>query len=105
MGEVAVEPVGEYDVLLNEDNEVLIAIRARLGGVDKPQILYAGQDKVLLYRNPNQTIFLIDMPQPVCEALKKVSKLLMVEVHDESIVREYFVPLKQVSQLPAQPVQ
>ena len=50
MTEVIVEPLDEYDILLNEDDEVLIAIRARLGGVSKPQILYDGQDKVLLYR-------------------------------------------------------
>ena len=101
MGEVIIEPIGEYDVLINEDEEVLIAIRARLGNVEKPQLLYAGQDKVVLYRNPDQTIFLADIPAPVQSALKKVSKLLMVEVHDQSIVREYFVPLKQVPQLPS----
>ena len=100
MGEKIVEPANEYDVLLNEDNEVLIAIRARLGEVEKPQILYAGQDKILLYRNSNESIFLADVPPQVRDALKKVSKLLMVEVHDESIVREYFVPLKIVSKLP-----
>lgn len=100
MDEKIVEPANEYDVLLNEDDEVLIAIRARLGEVEKPQILYAGQDKILLYRNSNESIFLADVPPQVRDALKKVSKLLMVEVHDESIVREYFVPLKIVSKLP-----
>ena len=100
MGEVIVEPSKEYDILLNEDGEVLIAIRARLEEVSKPQILYAGEDKILLYRNPSQTIYLADIPTEVRDSLKKVSKLLMVEVHDESVVREYFVPLKLVSKLP-----
>ena len=86
--------------MLNEDDEVLIAIRARLGGVSKPQILYDGTDKILLYRNTDQTIYLADVPQAVREVLQKVSKLLMVEVHDEAIVREYMVPLKQVERLP-----
>ncbi len=101
MTEVIVEPLDEYDILLNEDDEVLIAIRARLGGVNKPQILYDGQDKVLLYRNADQTIYLADVPEPVRSVLQKVSKLLMIEVHDEAIVREYMVPLKQVEKLPA----
>ena len=101
MTEVIVEPLDEYDILLNEDDEVLIAIRARLGGVNKPQILYDGQDKVLLYRNADQTIYLSDVPEPVRSVLQKVSKLLMIEVHDEAIVREYMVPLKQVEKLPA----
>ncbi len=101
MTEVIVEPVDEYDILLNEDDEVLIAIRARLGGVSKPQILYDGADKILLYRNADQTIYLSEVPEVIREALQKVSKLLMVEVHDEAIVREYMVPLKQVDRLPA----
>ena len=100
MSEVIIEPVNEYDILLNEDDEVLIAIRARLGGVSKPQILYDGTDRILLYRNTDQTIYLADVPQAVREVLQKVSKLLMVEVHDEAIVREYMVPLKQVERLP-----
>ena len=101
MSEVIVEPVNEYDILLNEDDEILIAIRARLGGVKSPQMLYDGADKILLYRNPEQTIYLVDLPKPICEALTKVSQLLMVEVHDESIIREYMVPLKKVDRLPA----
>ena len=101
MSEVIIEPVNEYDILLNEDDEVLIAIRARLGGVNKPQILYDGADKILLYRNTEQTIYLADVPEAVREVLQKVSKLLMIEVHDEAIVREYMVPLKQVERLPA----
>ena len=101
MSEVVIEPVNEYDILLNEEGEVLIAIRARLGGVNKPQILYDGSDKILLYRNVDQTIFLADVPQRIRKALENVSKLLMVEVHDEAIVREYMVPLKMVKSLPA----
>ena len=101
MSEVIIEPINEYDILLNEDDEVLIAIRARLGGVSKPQILYDGADKILLYRNSEQTIYLADVPEAVREILQKVSKLLMIEVHDEAIVREYMVPLKQVERLPA----
>ncbi len=101
MDESKVEPANDYDVLINEDNEILIAIRARLGEVEKPYMLYAGEDRILLYRNSNQSIFLAEVPVQVRDALKKVSKLLLVEVHDEAIVREYFVPLKMVSRLPA----
>ena len=100
MSEVIIEPVNEYDILLNEDDEVLIAIRARLGGVSRPQILYDGEDKILLYRNADQTIYLADVPEAVRDVLKTVSKLLMIEVHDEAIIREYMVPLKQVERLP-----
>ena len=95
-----IEPVDEYDILLNEEGEIMIAIRARLGGVNKPQILYDGADRILLYRNADQTIYLANVPQEIRKTLERVSKLLMVEVHDDAIVREYMVPLKMVAQLP-----
>ncbi|MBP5534826.1 MAG: hypothetical protein J6Y03_04915 [Alphaproteobacteria bacterium] len=101
MSEIVIEPVDEYDILLNEEGEVLIAIRARLGGVNRPQILYDGADRILMYRNADQTIYLANVPQEIRETLKRVSKLLMVEVHDEAIIREYMVPLKMVERLPA----
>lgn len=47
MAEVIVEPNDEYDILQNEENEILIALRARMGGVETPRMLYDGQDKIL----------------------------------------------------------
>lgn len=71
MSEIVIEPVDEYDILLNEDGEVMIAIRARLGGVNKPQILYDGADRILLYRNADQTIYLANVPKRFVRLWKK----------------------------------
>ncbi len=101
MSEVVVEPINEYEILLNEEDEILIAIRARLGGVNKPQIIYDGKDKVVLYRNEGQTIYLSEVPDEVRTPLANLKKLLMVEIHDDAIVREYMVPIKQVPKVPS----
>ena len=100
MSNVVVEPIDQYDILLNEDDEVLIAIHARMDGAKMPCILYDGKDRVLLYRTPNQPIFLVDVPEEVRSNLKQVGKVLMVEVQDDAVVREYMAPMKVVSRLP-----
>lgn len=101
MTAIVVEPLQEYDILLNEEDEILIAIRARLGGVSKPQLLYDGKDKIVLYRNEDQTIYLTEVPEPVRKPLEKLSKVLMIEVHDDAIIREYMAPIKVVSHIPS----
>ena len=101
MSDIVVEPINEYEILLNEEDEILIAIRARLGGVNNPQMIYDGKDKVVLYRNEGQTIYLSEIPDEVRSSLAKLKKLLMVEIHDDAIVREYMVPVKQVTKIPA----
>ena len=100
MNEIVVEPIDRYDILLNEDDEILIAIHARMDGAKMPCILYDGKDRILLYRTPNQPIFLVDVPEGVRPALTQVGKILMVEVQDDAVVREYMTPMKVVSRLP-----
>ncbi len=100
MAEVIVEPNDEYDILQNEDNEILIALRARMGGVEEPRILYDGRDKILFYRNEDQTIVFEQIAPDVAQAIMLVDKVLFVEVRDEAIVREYMVPLQKVPRIP-----
>ncbi len=101
MTEVIVEPNGEYDILQNERHEVLMVIRARMGGIDAPRILYDGQDKILFYRNKNQTIVFNQIIPNVATAIMQADEVLFVEVQDEAIVREYKVPLQKVPRIPA----
>lgn len=101
MSEAVVEPIDRYDILLNEDNEILIAIHARMDGVKTPRIFYDGRDRILLYRTPDQPVVLADVPGGVRSALQQVDRILMVEVQDDSVVREYMTPMKVVSKLPA----
>ncbi len=101
MAEVIIEPNDEYDILQNEENEILIALRARMGGVETPRMLYDGQDKILFYRNEDQTIVFDQILPDVAAALMLVDKVLFVEVRDEAIVREYMVPMQKVARIPA----
>lgn len=101
MAEVTIEPTNEYDILQNEDDEILIALRARMGGVDHPRALYDGKDKVVFYRNGDQTIFFENVPESFRKPILNVKEVLFVEVRDDAIIREYMVPLQKVAKLPA----
>ncbi|MBP5161055.1 MAG: hypothetical protein ILP11_03320 [Alphaproteobacteria bacterium] len=101
MVETVVIPEGEYDLLQNEDNEILMAIRARMGNVEDPHILYDGGDTVLFYRNNETNFFIEAIPTTVRKLLSEVTQLLMIEVHDDQIVSEYTVPVRKVAKLPS----
>ena len=101
MVETVVIPEGEYDLLQNEDNEILMAIRARIGNVENPHILYDGGDTVLFYRNNESNFFIEAIPVLIRDLLVKVSQILMIEVHDDQIVSEYMVPVRKVAKLPS----
>ncbi|MBO7333051.1 MAG: hypothetical protein J6U64_05250 [Alphaproteobacteria bacterium] len=100
MAEVISLKDGDYDILQNEAKEILIAIKARITGMKSPQIIYDGEDRVLFYRNPELVVAINDVPEEAREAIMDVSKVLMVEVHDDSIVSEYMVPIKKVPKIP-----
>lgn len=100
MVETVVIPEGEYDLLQNEDNEILMAIRARMGNVEDPHILYDGGDTVLFYRNNESNFFIEAIPVLIRDLLSQVSQILMIEVHDDQIVSEYMVPVRKVAKLP-----
>ena len=101
MVETVVIPEGEYDLLQNEDNEILMAIRARMGNVENPHILYDGGDTVLFYRNNESNFFIEAIPVLIRDLLSTVNQILMIEVHDDQIVSEYMVPVRKVAKLPS----
>lgn len=95
------KPQNEYDVLQNAFGEVLFAVRARMGNASTPRLVYDGHNQAIFYRTPKQPMLLDKIPHNVSQALLKVQKVLFVEVHDQSIIREYIAPLELVAHLPS----
>jgi len=100
MSNVVLEVESYYDILENDDGELLVTIKARQGGPEKPAILYAGEEHALFYRSADQTIILDFIHPGVRGSFRKVKELLVAELRDGSIVREYMVPVRQVTKLP-----
>mgnify|MGYP004625470257 FL=1 len=102
-----VEKETTYDVLVNADGEVLFCLKARSFSPNSPQMLYNGEDKVLFYRRPEETILLDYVHPDARGALGKVSEVLIAEFvdptaenPDKAVVREYNVALRHVNKLP-----
>lgn len=90
---------GRYDILQNGAGEILIIIKARKGEPENPRIIYDGGSYALLYKNRNSSIMLTNINEKARPILKDVDEVLVVEMKDNDVVREYKVLLRNVKSL------
>ena len=95
------EQEGRYDILQNGAGELLIIIRYREGGPENPRLVYDGGAHALLYRSRESAVMLDNINEEARMPLKSVSEVLMVELENEDVAREYMVPLRPVKNLEA----
>lgn len=97
---------GEYAILINDDNEVMISMGSKETEPENPRIIYDGGDHALYYRTPTETILLDYINPEVRGAVQKVKTLLVAEVEidedrkDGDVIRAFDVPLQMVKKLP-----
>lgn len=99
-----------YDIYMNDEGEILIAIKVRDGEPVDPKIIYDGQDLAVFYRDPEHTIALDYIHPQVRVPLTKVSSLVIAELdkdkdggkpkEEQEPVREYEVAVKILPRLP-----
>lgn len=90
------EQEGTYNILQNEAGEILILIRFRAGGPENPRIIYDGGDSALLYRSRESSVVLDAINPKARMPLKTVNEVLMVELDDDEVAREYKAPVRIV---------
>lgn len=86
----------KYDILQNEAGEILIIIDSRAGGPENPRFVYDGSETALLYRSKENAVIFNDIAVSARLPLKSVSSMLIVEVENEDVAREYVVPVRIV---------
>ena len=96
-----VESESRYDILQNEEGEILIIINSRVGGPENPRFVYDGGSTALLYRNKDNSVIFQDVAKEARLPLKSVSSMLIVEVENEDVAREYVVPVRIVKDVKA----
>jgi len=92
---------GRYDMLENAAGEILIIIEYREGGPENPRLVYDGGDQALLYRSRESAFMLNSIADEARLPLKSVSEVLMVEIENDDVAREYKVPVRIVRSLKA----
>lgn len=93
-----------YTTFLTENGDVVCVIPAvRSGHPEQPKILYDGHDHALFYRAPGQTFVLDYINEAIQIVLKQTDKVLLFEVDldQQNIITDYFVPVVQTERLPA----
>ena len=88
-----------YEILQNAAGEIMLIIHAREGEPDNPRIVYDGGDEALLYRNRESSIILEGIAEKAREPFLKVDQVLVVEVKNDDVAREYKVPLRKIKSL------
>lgn len=90
------EQESKYDILQNEAGEILIIINSRAGGPENPRFVYDGGETALLYRSKQTAVVFKKIAQGARIPLKSVSTMLIVEVENDDVAREYEVPVRIV---------
>ena len=99
MSEYNSQQSGRYDMLQNAAGEILIIIEYREGGPENPRLVYDGGDQALLYRSRESAFMLNSIANEARMPLKSVSEVLMVEIENDDVAREYKVPVRVVRSL------
>ena len=90
-----------YDMLQNEAGEILILINYQNTEPDGPRIVYDGGEKALLYRSRESAFMLNNINLEARVPLSQVDEVLVVEIQDDDVAREYKVPVRLVKNLDA----
>jgi hypothetical protein len=94
-----------YDIMQNNENELLFCVRVRDGEPENPYIEYDGGANALFYRRPGRVILLDGVHTDAREALLAAEKILFAEFipkseqanpEDAGIIREYMAVVRKV---------
>lgn len=93
-----------YTTFLTENGDVVCVIPAvQENEPVEPKILYDGREHALFYRAPGQSFVLDYINEAIQIALNQTDKVLLFEVDldQQNIVTDYFVPVVRTERLPA----
>ncbi len=91
----------KYEIFQNDKGEILLMIPQNDGGPENPLFIYDGSQNALLYRSHESAVYFNDIVEGARSALKAVSEILIVEIDDNEVVREYKVPMRMVKDVKA----
>jgi hypothetical protein len=86
----------KYSIFQNAKGEIMIMVESLQSGPENPWLFYDGGQTALLYRSPDSAIAVKDIEEGARGIIKAVSEVLIVEVNDEDVEREYIAPVRLV---------
>jgi DNA-binding transcriptional MerR regulator len=93
------DATNRYDLLQNGAGEIMIIINGEDSPPENPRIVYDGGDEMMLYINKTRALMLNSLTIEAQKAMLNVENVLVVEVKDDDVLREYNVPVRIVKKL------
>ena len=94
--DIKTEKEKEFNILQNGAGEILFLISVRPGGPENPRLVFDGNNSALLYRSRESAVILEDINPDAKLPLLSVDEVLVVELDNDEVAREYMVPLRVV---------
>lgn len=89
----------EFNILQNAAGELCLLIGFRNGRPRKPCLICDESSFTILFRNNLSAVFLEDINRVAVGALNKVNQMLVVELNNDQVAREYVVLIVSVEGL------
>ncbi|MDR3235948.1 MAG: toll/interleukin-1 receptor domain-containing protein [Prevotellaceae bacterium] len=90
---------GRYDIFQNDKGEIMIITKHKPGAPEKPRLVYDGGAYALLYRSRDSSIMLNNINPEARPMITAVDEVLIVEIKDDEVCREYMAPVRNVRSL------
>ena len=87
---------GRYSIFQNSKGDIMIMINSQKTGPENPWLFYDGGATALLYRSPDSAVAVKNIADGARKSIKSVSEVLIVEVNNEEVEREYIAPVRIV---------
>ena len=93
------ETLDIYDILVNDADEILVAIDARDSEPDSPRVTVrkgeGDSQGLLLIRHGDEALYMADVPDHLVEKVLALDEILVAETNENGIVRDYVVAVKK----------
>ena len=76
-----------YDILQNDQGQIMMIIQQRSGGPENPLFVYDGTEYALLYRCKENAVYFDDIAEGAHAPWKAVSEIWVVEINDDDVSR------------------
>ena len=87
---------GAYSILQNAKGEIMVMMDSREGEPENPRFIYDGKDTALLYRSSESSVAFRHIDEGAHEPLRAAKEVLIVEIENDDVAREYIAPLRMV---------
>lgn len=90
---------GCYDLLQNAAGEIMLIINKQPGEPENPRFVYDGEDRMLFYMSSSYAHMLNNIAPEARKPLMEVEEILVVEIENDDVAREYKVPMRIIKKL------